>query len=121
MKALKYLSFVGKVAGLIFALNVIPFVDPTVGISNPAGTGLATSSRVGGPPGGAIPVGVKEFREVNFDDFQPHAIGALERAYRDHRHLWAASQGTQRRSRPKLCAIRWETQFSVIVARIANP
>ena len=71
--------------------------------------------------GGFVSPGVEEFRKVNFDDFQPHAIGALERAYRDHRHLWAASQGTQRRSRPKLCAIRWETQFSVIVARIANP
>ena len=32
MKALKYLSFVGKVAGLVSALNVIPFVDPTVGV-----------------------------------------------------------------------------------------
>jgi len=28
MKALKYLSFVGKLAGLVSALNVIPFVDP---------------------------------------------------------------------------------------------
>ena len=32
MKALKYLSFVGKVAGLVSALNVIPFVDPTIGV-----------------------------------------------------------------------------------------
>ena len=32
MKALKYLSFVGKVAGLVSALNVIPFVDLTVGV-----------------------------------------------------------------------------------------
>lgn len=32
MKALKYLSFVGKVAGFVSALNVIPFVDPTVGV-----------------------------------------------------------------------------------------
>ena len=32
MKALKYLSFVGKVAGLVSALNVIPFVDPKVGV-----------------------------------------------------------------------------------------
>ena len=32
MKALKYLSFVGKIAGLVSALNVIPFVDPTVGV-----------------------------------------------------------------------------------------
>jgi len=32
MKALKYLSFVGKVAGFVSALNVIPFVDPTAGV-----------------------------------------------------------------------------------------
>jgi hypothetical protein len=32
MKALKYLSFVGKVAGFVSALNVIPFVDPQVGV-----------------------------------------------------------------------------------------
>ena len=32
MKSLKYLSFVGKVAGLVSALNVIPFVDPAVGV-----------------------------------------------------------------------------------------
>ena len=32
MKALKYLSFVGKIAGLVSALNVIPFVDPMVGV-----------------------------------------------------------------------------------------
>jgi hypothetical protein len=32
MKALKYLSFVGKIAGLVSALNVIPFVDPKVGV-----------------------------------------------------------------------------------------
>ena len=32
MKALKYLSYVGKLAGLISALNVIPFVDPAVGV-----------------------------------------------------------------------------------------
>jgi hypothetical protein len=32
MKALKYLSFIGKVAGLVSALNVIPFVDPAVGV-----------------------------------------------------------------------------------------
>ena len=32
MKALKYLSFVGKVAGFVSALNVIPFVDPRVGV-----------------------------------------------------------------------------------------
>ena len=32
MKALKYLSFVGKVAGLVSALNIIPFVDPKIGV-----------------------------------------------------------------------------------------
>jgi hypothetical protein len=32
MKALKYLSFVGKVAGFVSAINVIPFVDPQVGV-----------------------------------------------------------------------------------------
>ena len=32
MKALKYLSLVGKIAGFVTALNVIPFVDPTFGV-----------------------------------------------------------------------------------------
>ena len=32
MKALKYLSFLGKVAGFVSAFNVIPFVDPTLGV-----------------------------------------------------------------------------------------
>ncbi len=32
MKALKYLSLVGKIAGFVTALNVIPFVDPTLGV-----------------------------------------------------------------------------------------
>ncbi|MDB2674317.1 hypothetical protein N9Y81_05120 [Akkermansiaceae bacterium] len=32
MKALKYLSYVGKLAGFISALNAIPFVDPAVGV-----------------------------------------------------------------------------------------
>ncbi|MEY3394206.1 MAG: hypothetical protein RL346_442 [Verrucomicrobiota bacterium] len=32
MKALKYLSLAGKIAGLVSALNVIPFVDPKVGV-----------------------------------------------------------------------------------------
>jgi len=32
MKKLKQLSFVGKLAGFVFALNVIPFVDPAVGV-----------------------------------------------------------------------------------------
>ncbi len=32
MKTLKYLSFVGKIAGFVTALGSIPFVDPKVGI-----------------------------------------------------------------------------------------
>jgi hypothetical protein len=32
MKALKYLSYVGKLAGFVSALNVIPFVDPKTGV-----------------------------------------------------------------------------------------
>ena len=32
MKALKYLSLVGKLAGFVYAMNAIPFVDPKVGI-----------------------------------------------------------------------------------------
>ena len=32
MKALKYLSYVSKLAGFVSALNVIPFVDPQTGV-----------------------------------------------------------------------------------------
>ena len=32
MKALKYLSYVGKLAGFVSALKVIPFVDPELGV-----------------------------------------------------------------------------------------
>jgi hypothetical protein len=32
MKALKYISLVGKLAGFVSALNVIPFVDPKLGV-----------------------------------------------------------------------------------------
>jgi hypothetical protein len=32
MNILKYLSLVGKIAGFISALNVIPFVDPKIGV-----------------------------------------------------------------------------------------
>ena len=32
MKALKYLSLAGKVAGFVTALGSIPFLDPKVGI-----------------------------------------------------------------------------------------
>jgi hypothetical protein len=31
MKALKYTRMVGKLAGFVSALNVIPFVDPKLG------------------------------------------------------------------------------------------
>jgi hypothetical protein len=31
MESLKYLSLAGKIAGLVSALNVIPFVDPSIG------------------------------------------------------------------------------------------
>ena len=31
MKALKYLSYLGKLAGFVAALNVVPFVDPALG------------------------------------------------------------------------------------------
>lgn len=31
MKALKYLSYLGKIAGFVAALNAIPFVDPAMG------------------------------------------------------------------------------------------
>jgi hypothetical protein len=32
MKALKYLTYVGELAGFVSALNVIPFVDPALGV-----------------------------------------------------------------------------------------
>ena len=32
IKALKYLSLAGKLAGLVSALQVIPFVDPALGV-----------------------------------------------------------------------------------------
>lgn len=32
MKSLKYLSLAGKIAGLVSALDVIPFVDPKIGV-----------------------------------------------------------------------------------------
>jgi len=32
MKALKYLSHVGEIAGFVSTLNVIPFVDPKTGV-----------------------------------------------------------------------------------------
>ena len=49
MKALKYLSFVGKVAGLVSALNVIPFVDPKIGVLVFAAASIIkdTANRIG--------------------------------------------------------------------------
>jgi hypothetical protein len=32
VKALKYLTYVGKLAGFIAALDTLPFVDPKVGV-----------------------------------------------------------------------------------------
>ena len=32
MKALKYLSYIGKVAGFIAALDTLPFIDPKLGV-----------------------------------------------------------------------------------------
>lgn len=32
MKALKYLSYLGKLAGFIAALDTLPFIDPKLGI-----------------------------------------------------------------------------------------
>jgi len=32
MKALKYLSYVGKLAGFVAALDTLPFIDPKLGV-----------------------------------------------------------------------------------------
>ena len=49
MKSLKYLSLAGKIAGLVSALNVIPFVDPSVGVIIFAAASLLkdTANRIG--------------------------------------------------------------------------
>ena len=49
MKALKYLSYVGKLAGFVSALNVIPFVDPQAGVLIFAAASLLkdTANRIG--------------------------------------------------------------------------
>lgn len=39
-KALKYLSFLGKLAGLVTALQTIPWVDPSVGVLIFAGASI---------------------------------------------------------------------------------
>ena len=40
MKALEYLTYVGKLAGFVSALNVIPFVDPAVRVLMSAAASL---------------------------------------------------------------------------------
>ena len=49
MKSLKYLSYIGKIAGFVSALNVIPFVDPKIGIIAFAAASLLkdTVNRIG--------------------------------------------------------------------------
>ena len=49
MKSLKYLSLAGKIAGFVSALNVIPFVDPSVGVIIFAAASLLkdTANRIG--------------------------------------------------------------------------
>lgn len=32
MKAIKYLTYVGKLAGFVAALDTLPFVDPKIGV-----------------------------------------------------------------------------------------
>ena len=49
MKSLKYLSYVGKFAGLVTALDGIPFVDPSIGVIVFAAASLLkdTANRIG--------------------------------------------------------------------------
>lgn len=49
MKALKYISLIGKTAGLVTAIGTIPFVDPKVGLIVFAAASLLkeVASRVG--------------------------------------------------------------------------
>ena len=49
MKPLKYLTYVGKLAGFVSALNLIPFVDPAVGVLVFAAASLPkdTANRIG--------------------------------------------------------------------------
>ncbi len=57
MKALKYLCYVGKLAGFVSALNVIPFVDPQTGVLIFAAASLSKDSvnRIGGLTGDGMP------------------------------------------------------------------
>ena len=49
MKALKYLSYAGKLAGFVTVLNVIPFVDPKIGLIVFAAASIIkdTTNRIG--------------------------------------------------------------------------
>ena len=49
MKALKYLSYVGKLAGFVAALDTLPFIDPKVGLVIFAAASLLkdTMNRIG--------------------------------------------------------------------------
>ena len=49
MKALKYLSYLGKLAGFVAALDTLPFVDPKLGVVIFAAASLLkdTVNRVG--------------------------------------------------------------------------
>lgn len=49
MKSLKYLSYVGKLAGFVATLDTLPFVDPAVGVVIFAAASLLkdTANRIG--------------------------------------------------------------------------
>jgi hypothetical protein len=49
MKALKYLSLVGKLAGFVSALGSVPFIDPKLGIIIFAAASIIkdTTNRIG--------------------------------------------------------------------------
>jgi len=49
MKALKYLSYAGKLAGFVTALSAIPFVDPKIGVIVFAAASIIkdTANRIG--------------------------------------------------------------------------
>lgn len=49
MKALKYLSYVGKLAGFVAALDTLPFIDPKIGVVLFAAASLLkdTANRIG--------------------------------------------------------------------------
>ena len=49
MKVLKYLSYVGKIAGFVAALDTLPFIDPKIGVVLFAAASLLkdTANRIG--------------------------------------------------------------------------